>query len=238
LLAKNWSAVSPLHVPVAVYRRACARHAAGDVIGAWSVLESAGDAYARIAHHILSDENSYMNAVRAVHWHMTSKHHSTMGDQLWHDISRESLGRYLSLMGSRIFEQDGKQVALLPNTKEIEECYMAGVAAKGEEKASVIHLAANQICTPISKPIENLCRAFSPYAGPLRNMLNHVDMPTDWHEVLGARYGTLGGRQVDNSPNFTNLSYMHNLRIVMCSFMMGTFNFMTGHKPYAPANER
>lgn len=140
-------------------------------------------------------------------------------------------------MGNRIFECDGKQVAMLPNTKEIEECYIAGATARGEERASIIHLAANQIFTPIAKPIENMCCSFSRYAGPLRNMLSHVDLPTDWHEVLGARYGTLGGRQVDNSPNFTNLSYIQNLKIVARSFTIGTFNYMTGHKPSAPANE-
>lgn len=211
--------------------------ATGDVIGTWAILRDSGDAYAKIAHHILSHENSYMNAVRAVHWRMTSKNQSTMGDQLWQDIARESLGRYLSLMGGRIIEHDGGPVAMLPNTKEIEECYMAGVAAKGEDRASIIHLAANHIATPIAKPIESLCHAFSRYAGPLKNVLKGVDLPTDWHEVLGARYGTLGARQVENSPNFTNLTYLQNLRIVMLSFMMGTFNYITGYRPPVPVRE-
>jgi hypothetical protein len=208
-------------IPLDVYNKALAFHQQGETLECWETLRAAGDGYAKFACWIFNGNPCWINYMRQFHWHWTTG--CAFNDRTWHEIGHRAQGNYLHILGyNSFFHTDGQLKLRLPNTRTIENCYVLAIKGTTIPKAAIIHVAFNQLSTPINKAVEGAARAFATVAPPrVAAWLRHVDMP-DWHEVMGYEFGTLDDRGYDNSRNFTNLGYWHNAGNLALAALMGT----------------
>ena len=199
---------------------------ADQLLPAWQTLADSGDKYACIAVHVLSKQPSLINCFRAAHWNYATGR-DFAGDELWPKIAAYSLSKYLELAEARLQTNPVTQAPeyRLPNTREIESCYMNGVSHYGLEQSSIIHLAGNQLSHKINKRVESVCHWLSQYAGPFKETLLAVDMP-DWHEVVCLSFEELGERGIDNSDQITELTDWQNAKLLFKSALKGGATYL------------
>lgn len=179
-------------------------HAKRDTLGAWKVLADAEDAYANATYHIGTSVPSFWTHFRQAHWRLTT--HTGMDSALWHDAAHASLGHYLEVTEGHRDEFCGDVCYALPNTKEIEECHIQSTSEHGVPRKAIIHLVSNSVTTRFNK------------------FCGLVDGP-DWHEPLSREFGSMKGRMVDSSENFSKIGFGWSAALLAVSASYGAVRY-------------
>lgn len=222
------------YITPAALSRALELHNQGKTLDCWSHLKDAGDAYARIAHHVFSGAPSWLNAVRQDHWRRTTGY--AFNDPIWQEVGARAQGYYLYLVSRGETVKDGETKYRLPNTRNIEGSYIQALRDLKISNACLMHIAANQFSTPINRIFEGAAKGLAcVMPNAIAQRLRRFDMP-DWHEVVGMQFGSLGDRGFDNSPNRTNVSYLRNMWNIGVSAVAGTITYLRSVRTSAPLN--